>query len=224
MTDDQGYSRLLGAMVKLHHLEFKPDPSPDGELTRYRATIVQPFGAGQSEFALTVVLARPVDSRSEARLNAFLDQIRAGFLLVASDLGTGKSDARLSGPTDVSEGLTIIPELVKPWVDGKFGVVYVVTSEIVRRDDLPSGLWTRLRRPTTWNVPPTWIFQGAPLTFTADPDQQGRVHCLRGRILIDPVHRKRRAGYGINVEGSSITISSVWKESRFSITGLFFPG
>lgn len=118
------------AAVKLHRLHFELVSEDDRRVT-YRAIASGDSTQGAALFALTVITATPGSSDEEAELEEFLEQLRAGFLLLGPVAGQKPSESHQPIPFHPRMEILIIPELITVKGDGVFEVVFAVESAII---------------------------------------------------------------------------------------------
>jgi len=129
MTSQENCPDIENPQVDLHPLQFKIEDK-DGKSV-CQALVDDSEAPGQPVYALTVTTASPGDEKAKAELDAFLHEMRAGFVLTAPNPDEAPCDDREPEPFDVNTQTQIEFDLIQlRTLRGTFGVTVVVQTAV----------------------------------------------------------------------------------------------
>src|SRR5215831_15588702 len=111
MTSQENCPDIENPQVDLHPLQFKIEDK-DGKSV-CQALVDDSEAPGQPVYALTVTTASPGDEKAKAELDAFLHEMRAGFVLTAPNPDEAPCDDREPEPFDVNTQTQIEFDLIQ---------------------------------------------------------------------------------------------------------------
>jgi hypothetical protein len=129
MTSLENCPDIENPQVDLRRLEFHEVEDRDGKSV-HQALVDDSDAPGGPVYALTVTTASPGDDeKAKAELDAFLDEMRAGFVLTAPNPDEPPCDDQEPDPFDIGTQTQIEPGLVQlRTLKGTFGVTVVVQT------------------------------------------------------------------------------------------------
>ena len=167
MTSQENCPDIENPQVDLRPLPFHLIEDKDGKSV-FQALVDDGDAPGKPVYALTVTTASPGDDKkAKADLAAFLEEMRAGFVLTAPNPDEDPCDDQEPEPFNIGTQMQIEPDLVQlRTLKGTFGVTVVVqtavdgdstTAEEVATEPAPSALIG----------PRATVLQGKEHTYTA---------------------------------------------------------
>jgi hypothetical protein len=130
MTSQENCPDIENPQVDLRSLQFSIEDK-DGKSV-CRALVDDSEAPGQPVYALTVTTASPgEDEKAKAELGAFLDEMRAGFVLTAPNPDEAPCDDKEPKPFDIETQTQIEFALIRlRTLSGTFGVTVVVQTAV----------------------------------------------------------------------------------------------
>jgi hypothetical protein len=131
MTSLENCPDIENPQVDLWSLQFSEIEDKDGKSV-FQAQLHDSEAPGQPVYALTVTTASPgEDEKAKAELRAFLDEMRAGFVLTAPNPDEAPCDDKEPEPFNIATQTQIEPDLVQlRTLKGTFGVTVVVQTAV----------------------------------------------------------------------------------------------
>jgi hypothetical protein len=131
MTSQENCPDIENPQVDLRPLSFDLTEDKDGKSV-FRALVDDSDAPGKPVYALTVTTASPgEDEKAMEELKAFLNEMRAGFVLTATNPDEAPCDDKEPEPFDIGTQTQIEPDLVQlRTLKGTFGVTVVVQTAV----------------------------------------------------------------------------------------------
>jgi hypothetical protein len=131
MTSQENCPDIENPQVDLRSLQFRKIEDKGGKSV-FRALVDDSEAPGQPVYALTVTTASPgEDEKAKAELDAFLDELRAGFVLTAPNPDEAPCDDKEPEPFHIKTQTQIEFDLIRlRTLKGTFGVTVVVQTAV----------------------------------------------------------------------------------------------